>query len=99
MNFCCLRTDYGIGTVYACGDEVIIPLIQSDAPGFPNLLHMRNFWLRHLRNHCEGPFFESFSKLPDHLRPSARVFSNGEFHLGTSWLGYYCKSGFSDVCL
>ncbi|CAL5874174.1 uncharacterized protein PFLUO_LOCUS8462 [Penicillium psychrofluorescens] len=89
MNFCCLRTDYDIGTVYACGDELKIPLIQPDAPNLPNLLHIRNFWLRHLRNHCEGTFFESFAKLPDHLRPSARVFSDGEFNLGTSWLGYY----------
>ncbi|KAJ5610033.1 hypothetical protein N7510_006752 [Penicillium lagena] len=82
--------------MYACGDEVKIPLIQPDAPNLTNLLHMRNFWQRHLRNHCECTFFETFAKLPDHLRPSARVFSDEEFSLGTSWLGYYCKSGFSD---
>lgn len=92
MNHSALRTDYDIAAVYKYG----LPSSQIFAPGkvyLEPLLHIRNFWKRHLTNPDEATFYHSFKGLPPGRRPKA--YSPGlstNSDLGTHWLGYYCKA-------
>lgn len=92
MGYRALRTDYDMAVVYKYG----LPTSQIFVPGkvyLRSLLHIRNFWKRHLTNPDEATFYHTFKKLSPGRRPQAwapDLSTNTD--LGTHWLGYYCKT-------
>ncbi|OAX77430.1 hypothetical protein ACJ72_08271, partial [Emergomyces africanus] len=94
LSFRSLRTDYDLKVVYICDstrpfrritasdDEEEIDLYQ--------LLHIRNFWKRHLTNPDEDTFYRSYRNMPEILRPKGweEGFGN-KTSFGNRWLGYY----------
>lgn len=93
MRIRCLRTDYDIAAVYAYQADIAEPLVSSIAKlDLHKVLHIRNFWLRHLMNPDEATFHSSFSKLPEYHRPKGRKsFLEDGSGLSTHWLGYECQ--------
>lgn len=92
MSYRCLRTDYDIKSVYSFEENLDHPFITTlDNLDLVKLLHIRNFWQRHLTNPDEATFYSSFAKLPERQRPKMRKNSlAGSSELGAFWLGYYC---------
>ncbi|PKX93200.1 uncharacterized protein P174DRAFT_391941 [Aspergillus novofumigatus IBT 16806] len=69
MAFYCLRNDYDIGTVYSFQVDVGEPLVNIEKLDLEKILHIRNFWLRHLLNPNEATFYSSYTSLGQ--RPKA----------------------------
>ncbi|KAI9924026.1 hypothetical protein ASPWEDRAFT_23360 [Aspergillus wentii DTO 134E9] len=72
MVFRCLRTDYDIRIVYSYHADIIESLVSIEKLNMANILHIRNFWLRHFLNPDEATFCDSFTKLPECHRPKTR---------------------------
>jgi hypothetical protein len=90
MESCCLRNDYDIGAVYSFQADISEPLVNIEKLDLEKILHIRNFWLRHLLNSDEATFDSSYTSLCQ--RPKAtRPLADSESCLGTHWLGYYCE--------
>lgn len=66
MSYRCLRTDYDIGSVYSYGSTSNEPLVSITKLDLEKILHIRNFWQRHLTNPDEATFSA-------HLRTSQRA--------------------------
>ncbi|KAE8349028.1 hypothetical protein BDV28DRAFT_152269 [Aspergillus coremiiformis] len=98
MSVRCLRTDYDIAAVYSYQTEITRPLIDLNSLDLPKILHIRNFWLRHLLNADEATFYTSYAKLPASQRPQLRASINENVELNTSWLGYWSKTS-REACI
>jgi hypothetical protein len=92
MKFHILRTDYDIGQIYSYGIVEHKPFVSGTKVHLDRLLHIRNFWQRHLTNPDEDTYYKAFQKLAGGQRPKAwdRPLSEGG-GLKSSWLGFYCK--------
>ncbi|EQL31904.1 hypothetical protein BDFG_05804 [Blastomyces dermatitidis ATCC 26199] len=94
-SFRSLRTDYDLNIVYRCDSSTPdIPIINASNDeeniDLYQLLHIRNFWKRHLRNRDENTFHKSYHNMPKIMRPKAWEEGLGnKGSLGTCWLGYY----------
>ncbi|KAJ5502042.1 hypothetical protein N7463_004916 [Penicillium fimorum] len=95
----CRRTDYDIRQVYSYEERVGGAFIDHDDLDLPKLLNLRNFWQRHFLNASELTYQESFSGLPEELKPKTRKDNPAEVSkLSPSWLGYYsCMHPLSDL--
>ena len=91
MSVRCRRADYDIGTVYSYGIE-FGKLIDLAGLDLKKILHIRNFWLRHMMEPDEGSFYDSFAKLPEPHKPKGfeDILEKGS-ELRPTWLGYYCE--------
>ncbi|PGH02145.1 hypothetical protein GX51_04849 [Blastomyces parvus] len=94
LSFRSLRTDYDLKIVYRCDSSTpAIPITAPDDEGnidLYQLLHIRNFWKRHLTNPDEDTFYKSYHNIPEIMRPRAWEEGLGnKGSLGTRWLGYY----------
>ncbi|GIK03759.1 hypothetical protein Aspvir_007833 [Aspergillus viridinutans] len=88
MAFYCLRNDYDIGVVYSFQVDISEPLVSVDKLDLEKILHIRNFWLRHLLNPNEATFYSSYTSLCQ--RPKAtRPLADSKSCVSTHWLGYY----------
>ncbi|PYI10375.1 MFS myo-inositol transporter [Aspergillus sclerotiicarbonarius CBS 121057] len=88
MSVRCLRTDYDIGAVYTYGVEIGRSVVHSNKLDLEKILHIRNFWLRHLLNPAEATFCASYSILPSYHRP--RPWGEAApLEANSPWLGYY----------
>lgn len=88
----CRRTDYNLREVYSYGDKVGEPFINHENLDLARLLDIRHFWQRHVLHPVELSFQESFSELPEDMKPKARKEIPSEASkLSPSWLGYYCE--------
>ncbi|KAL2360452.1 hypothetical protein RJZ56_006678 [Blastomyces dermatitidis] len=75
-SFRSLRTDYDLNIVYRCDSSTPdIPIINASNDeeniDLYQLLHIRNFWKRHLRNRDENTFHKSYHNMPKIMRPKA----------------------------
>ncbi|CAI7648192.1 unnamed protein product [Penicillium crustosum] len=95
----CRRNDYNLKEVYSCGDEVGVPFIDHENLAIGRLLDIRHFWQRHVMNSFELSFRDSFSELPEDVKPKMRKEIPTEAtKLSSSWLGYYsCIHPVSDL--
>ncbi|KAJ5704693.1 hypothetical protein N7536_000382 [Penicillium majusculum] len=95
----CRRTDYNLQQVYSYGDEVGEPFIDHENLDLGRLLDIRHFWQRHVLKSLELSFQESFSELPEDVKPKMRKEIPTEASkLSSSWLGYYsCIHPVSDL--
>lgn len=90
--FCrCLRTDYDIGAVYSYDVDTPRTLVDSKEIDFVKLLHIRNFWLRHLLNTDEATYSDSYRMFPEPRRPRVGGCFGRDGELPTTWIGYYCQ--------
>ncbi|KAJ5810931.1 hypothetical protein N7447_010447 [Penicillium robsamsonii] len=96
----CRRTDYDIRQVYSYEERVGGAFIDHDELDLAKLLNLRNFWQRHFLNASELTYQESFSGMPEELKPKTRKDNLAEISkLSPSWLGYYsCMHPLSDLC-
>ncbi|QRD86105.1 sugar and other transporter-domain-containing protein [Aspergillus flavus] len=69
MSVRCLRTDYDIADVYSYQTEITRPFIDIKKLELPTILHIRNFWVRHLLSPNEATYCTSYAKLPVDQRP------------------------------
>ncbi|EEH08684.1 conserved hypothetical protein [Histoplasma capsulatum G186AR] len=73
LSFRSLRTDYDLRIVYACDSSITAPPITASDDGesidLYQVLHIRNFWKRHLTNPDEDTFYRTYHNLPEILRP------------------------------
>lgn len=95
LSFRSLRTDYDLRIVYACDSSITAPPITASDDGesidLYQVLHIRNFWKRHLTNPDEDTFYRTYHNLPEILRPKTWEEGLGNREsLGICWLGYYC---------
>lgn len=91
MAFYCLRNDYDIGAVYSFQVDISESLVNIEKLDLEKILHIRNFWLRHLLNPIEATFYSSYTSLCQ--RPKAtRCLADSKSCVSTYWLGYYCQS-------
>lgn len=100
LSFRSLRTDYDLRIVYACDLSTTVPSITASDDGesidLYQVLHIRNFWKRHLTNPDEDTFYRTYHNLPKILRPKTWEEGLGSREsLGICWLGYYCTYLFS----
>ncbi|KAJ5179675.1 hypothetical protein N7492_002885 [Penicillium capsulatum] len=88
---CCLRFEYDIAAVYSYDADISGPFIDHDALDLSSLLHMRNFWQRHILDAHEGTFYFSFAQLRRDLKPILNSHPEIEDLRGfqTTWMGYY----------
>lgn len=87
----CSRSDYDIRKVYSYKLPTREPLVSIHNLELEKILHVRNFWQRHLINPHEDTFYSSFRDLPASQRPKAWHCPLGEGkELKSLWLGYYC---------
>ncbi|KAJ5214583.1 hypothetical protein N7449_001752 [Penicillium cf. viridicatum] len=95
----CRRTDYNLREVYSYGDKVGEPFINHENLDLARLLDIRHFWQRHVLHPVELSFQESFSELPEDMKPKVRKEIPSEASkLSPSWLGYYsCIHPVSDL--
>ncbi|KAG5304005.1 hypothetical protein I7I50_10951 [Histoplasma capsulatum G186AR] len=94
LSFRSLRTDYDLRIVYACDSSITAPPITASDDGesidLYQVLHIRNFWKRHLTNPDEDTFYRTYHNLPEILRPKTWEEGLGNREsLGICWLGYY----------
>ncbi|KAJ9198493.1 hypothetical protein DTO021D3_5164 [Paecilomyces variotii] len=90
LSYRCLRTDYDIASVYSYGSAPENVFISIEELDLRKLLHIRNFWQRHLVNPDEGTFHKSFASLCEEKRPQPWTECiHHNITLGSSWLGYY----------
>ena len=87
----CRRTDYDIGAVYSYDIDIGKQLVSRGELDLGRILHMRNFWLRHLLNPDEATFYNIFHQLPECLRPRGGEcrFEEG-LGLSSFWAGFEC---------
>lgn len=92
MSIRCRRGDYDVGKVYSYQTDISEPLVDIKKPNLEAILHIRNFWLRHLMNPDEATFHSSFTKLPEGHRPKGRreVSLEEDSNIRAHWLGYNC---------
>ncbi|OJD13084.1 hypothetical protein AJ78_06422 [Emergomyces pasteurianus Ep9510] len=94
LPFRSLRTDYDLKIVYVCDSTTPVPRITAsddeEEIDLHQLLHIRNFWKRHLTNPDEDTFYRSYRNIPEIMRPKTweEGFGN-ENSLENRWLGYY----------
>lgn len=68
------------------------PFIDHKDLDLAKLLHLRSFWQRHLLYTYEYTYKDSFSGLPDQLKPQIRKYDQTKGStLSLSWIGYYCE--------
>lgn len=68
------------------------PFIDHKNLDLAKLLHLRSFWQRHLLYTYEYTYKDSFSGLPDLLKPKIRKYDQTKGStLSLSWMGYYCE--------
>ncbi|KAE8321864.1 hypothetical protein BDV39DRAFT_210312 [Aspergillus sergii] len=89
MSVRCLRTDYDIANVYSYQTEITRPLIDIKKLELPTILHIRNFWVRHLLSPNEATYCTSYAKLPVDQRPKVWSTIKETVELGTNWVGYW----------
>ncbi|KAB8199699.1 hypothetical protein BDV34DRAFT_231004 [Aspergillus parasiticus] len=89
MSVRCLRTDYDIANVYSYQTEITRPLIDIKKLELPTILHIRNFWVRHLLSPNEATYCTSYAKLPVDQRPKVWSTIKENVELGTNWVGYW----------
>ncbi|CAG8043718.1 unnamed protein product [Penicillium olsonii] len=66
------------------------PYIDHLDLDLPKLLQIRSFWQRHLLSPSENTYEESYSGLPEILKPGVRKNDISKSStLSTSWIGYY----------
>lgn len=69
-----------------------VPFIDHENLAIGRLLDIRHFWQRHVMNSFELSFRDSFSELPEDVKPKMRKEIPTEAtKLSSSWLGYYCE--------
>ncbi|PIG86387.1 hypothetical protein AARAC_008389 [Aspergillus arachidicola] len=85
MSVRCLRTDYDIANVYSYQTEITRPLIDIKKLELPTILHIRNFWVRHLLSPNEATYCTSYAKLPVDQRPKVWSTIKENVELGTNW--------------
>lgn len=91
MSVQCLRTDYDVGVVYGYRAENSRPIVHENKIDLEKLLHIRNFWLRHLLCPTEATFHASYINLAPRYKPR----SWGELAPSddeSPWMGYACQS-------
>ncbi|KKZ66146.1 hypothetical protein EMCG_08118 [[Emmonsia] crescens] len=76
LSFRSLRTDYDLKVVYGCDSTTtpgppITALYDGEDIDLYQLLHIRNFWKRHLTNPDEDTFYKSYHNMPEIKRPKA----------------------------
>lgn len=86
----CLRSNYDIAEVYSWGHETHEPLVEDGEIRLDTLLHIRNFWQRHLLSTREQSFATSYEedvqrKPREWLRPL-----EDPIPVMGYWYGYYC---------
>ncbi|RMJ28318.1 hypothetical protein PHISP_00795 [Aspergillus sp. HF37] len=85
----CCRKDYDAGAVYSFESDIKKQLVNSGNLDLERMLHIRNFWLRHLLNPDEASYHDSFHKLGENLRPTGQKPLHEESSKPSSyWLGY-----------
>ncbi|GAA82540.1 hypothetical protein ASPFODRAFT_185553 [Aspergillus luchuensis CBS 106.47] len=87
MSVQCLRTDYDVGVVYGYRAENSRPIVLENKLDLQKLLHIRNFWLRHLLCPTEATFHASYINLAPRYKPR----SWGELAPSDDelpWMGY-----------
>ena len=90
LAFRSLRTDYDIAVVYGYGSTAM-PIVSQDEVQLGQILHIRNFWKRHLTNTDEDTFYNSYRTLGADQRPKGWTTNlKAKTRLGACWLGYYC---------
>jgi hypothetical protein len=90
-NYRSRRTDYDIAVVYKY-DSSDHPIFFLKRVSLEPLLHIRNFWKRHLTNRDEATFYDSFTSLPESRRPKPWTCELTTAPiLGKRWLGDYCE--------
>ncbi|PYH97556.1 MFS myo-inositol transporter [Aspergillus ellipticus CBS 707.79] len=90
MSVRCLRKDYDIGVVYSYGADVSNPIGTQESLDLERILHICNFWLRHLLNPDEATFYSSFSNLTLCHRPN--LWANNSFMYLAACIHPYPKS-------
>ncbi|KAH8693129.1 hypothetical protein BGW36DRAFT_464317 [Talaromyces proteolyticus] len=84
----CSRSDYNIDHVYSYGKQFRVPIVVNSSVDLQTLLHIRNFWQRHLTSTREDTFLNSYRTLIERPDTWTSPFKpNDEFK--ASWLGYY----------
>jgi hypothetical protein len=84
--------------IYSRAEGVGKPYIGHEDLDLTKLLHLRCFWQRHLLNPSEFTYHDSFSELPQLLRPRMRKTDSANvMNLSRSWLGYYCEYKKSEI--
>lgn len=92
MSIRCRRTDYDIGKVYSYQTNITEPLVDITKVDLESILHIRNFWLRHLMNPDEATFYNCFTSLPEWHRPKGRRgFPGKGLEISEHWLGFDCQ--------
>jgi hypothetical protein len=90
----CCRKDYDAGAVYSFESDIKKQLVDSGKLDLEKMLHIRNFWLRHLLDPNEATYYASFHKLGENLRPTGQKPLLEESSKPSSyWLGYDCQPG------
>ncbi|KAK2802951.1 hypothetical protein FQN50_007196 [Emmonsiellopsis sp. PD_5] len=88
LEFRSLRTDYDLSVVY--GFAAPPPLISDGDIDLFQLLHIRNFWKRHLTSPGEDTFYAVYSNILERQRPKACWGGNCDNgHIEPFWLGFY----------
>ena len=91
LAFRSLRTDYDIAVVYGYGSTAM-PIVSQGEAKLGQVLHIRNFWKRHLTNADENTFYNSYRTLVANQRPKGWTTNlKARPSLSACWLGYYCK--------
>jgi hypothetical protein len=90
LAFRALRTDYDVAVVYGYGSTAI-PIVSQDEVKLEQILHIRNFWKRHLTNTDEDTFYSSYQALTADYRPKGWTANlKDKASLSVCWVGYYC---------
>ncbi|EEP80802.1 predicted protein [Uncinocarpus reesii 1704] len=85
--FRALREDYDIAIAYGISSEGRLSLFNGGHIDLEQLLHVRNFWKRHLTSSEEYSFRPSYKTA---AQPKAWDVAFGErLEFATSWTGYY----------
>lgn len=96
LGFRSLRTDYDMACIYGSDTTTLQPLISENSEiDLQQVLHIRNFWKRHLTNKDEDTFYPSYVELTIDREPKSWQANPAAVkELGTRWIGYYCMTSF-----
>lgn len=86
----CLRSNYDIARVYSYDELYDEPLVKDGKVRLETLLHIRNFWQRHLLSSREQSFITSYASSEPKPKEWSRPLDQIELPTGC-WNGYYCE--------
>ncbi|OJJ49623.1 hypothetical protein ASPZODRAFT_163714 [Penicilliopsis zonata CBS 506.65] len=88
MSIGCLRTDYDLDIIYSFHGQRA-EFIQNGKVNLQILMHIRNFWHRHVLNHDENTFFYLFINLKEDRLPGLlKSLELKDLPLSPYWLGF-----------